>query len=189
VVQPTQTDAKAPGRITLTVRALIPTTAFLALILTSWGARSATVTLLDKEYSPVKNVPLNMPGEYVFHFRPEKNQEMTLLLEVQRSRGEPDRQKLTNLQLTIEATVQNQTGRTVCHAVGSPKNDVGADGADNWVLMTIGDEAAFWKRNCAEMKLNHSESYLVTIRVRDVDPKTPKIEVTPIFERSDNYVP
>jgi hypothetical protein len=55
--------------------------------------------------------------------------------------------------------------------------------------MTSGGEAAFWNRKCAEIKLKRSESYLVTIHVRDVDPKTPKIEVTPIFERSDNYVP
>jgi hypothetical protein len=103
------------------VRSLTRSTAFLALILTSWSARSATITLLGVEYSTVKNVPLNRPGEYVFHFRPEKNREMTLLLEVQGSRGEPDRQKLTSLQLKIEATVQNQAGRTVCHAVGSPR--------------------------------------------------------------------
>jgi hypothetical protein len=140
----------------------------------------------EKEYSPLENIPLNRPGEYVFHFRPKKSREMILLLEVQGSRGERDRRELTNLQMTIGVTVQNQAGRTVCDAKGSPRNDVGAD---NWVLMTTGGEAEFWNRNCAEIKLKRSESYLVTIRVRDVDPKTPKIEVTPIFEPSDNYAP
>jgi hypothetical protein len=165
---------------------LIRTAAFLALVLTSWSARSAAIAVHEKEYSPLENIPLNRPGEYVFHFRPKKSRAMILLLEVQGSRGERDRRKLTNLQMTIEATVQNQAGRTVCDAKGSPRNDVGAD---NWVLMTTGGEAEFWNRNCAEVKLKRSESYLVTIRVRDVDPKTPKIEVTPIFEPSDNYVP
>ncbi|HKB97318.1 MAG TPA: hypothetical protein VKD23_00895 [Terriglobales bacterium] len=40
-----------------------------------------------------------------------------------------------------------------------------------------------------EVTLKRAESYTLTVRVRDVDPKTPKIKVTPVFEGSDNYAP
>lgn len=138
------------------------------------------------EYHALQSFPLDQPGEHVFHFRQGQNGEMTLLLEVEGSRrGEQDRQELTHLGLTIEVALVNRKGHTVCHAVGSP-----ADGmsTDNWVVRTGHGEAAFWHNGCAEVKLQRSE-YTLTVRLRDVDPKTPKIMVIPVFERSDNYVP
>jgi hypothetical protein len=129
---------------------------------------------------------LNESGEHVFHFRADQNGEMTLLLEIEGSPGEPDRQKLTHLRMTMEAKLVNHAGHTVCQAVGSPKDGVSAD---SWVLRTSRGEAAFWHRNCAEIKLKRSESYLLTIRVREADPEMPKIKAIPVFEHSDNYSP
>jgi hypothetical protein len=80
----------------------------------------------------------------------------------------------------------NHAGHTVCQAVGSPTDGVSAD---NWVVRTSRGEAAFWHQSCTEIKLKRSEHYTLTVRLRDVDPKTPKIKATPIFERSDNYAP
>lgn len=138
------------------------------------------------DYPALQSFPLGQSGEHVFHFRQAQKGEMTLLLEVEGSRGERDRQELTHLQLTIEVDLVNHTRRTVCHAVGSPRDGMSTD---NWVLRTGHGEAAFWHNGCAEIKLKRSESYTLTVRIRDVDPNTPKIRVTPIFERSDNYVP
>src|SRR5260370_14877124 len=56
------------------------------------------------------------------------------------------------------------------------------------VLRTGHGEAAFWHNGCSEFKLKRSD-YTLTIRIRDVDPNTPKVAVTPAFERSDNYGP
>ena len=111
---------------------------------------------------------------------------MTLLLEVEGSRGERDRQELTHLNLTIEVDLADHTGHTVCHAVGSPRDGVSTD---NWVLTTGDGEAAFWHHGCAEIKLKRSESYTLTVRVGEVDPTTPKIKLIPILERSDGYRP
>jgi hypothetical protein len=112
---------------------------------------------------------------------------MTLLLEVEGPRhGERNRQQLTHLGLTIEATLVNQNGRTVCHAIGSPNDGMSND---HWVVRIGHGEAALGHRACAEIKLQRSRSYTLTVRLRDVDPSTPKIKVTPIFEHSDNFAP
>ncbi len=119
-------------------------------------------------------------------FRERRGGEMALLLRVEGPSGETARPLLTHLKTVIEATVQNRAGRTICRAAGSPIDSVSGDG---WVLATTGSQSYFWHRHCAEIKLKQSELYTLTILVRDVDPKTPKIEVTPSFERSDAFGP
>ncbi len=138
-------------------------------------------------HTQLQSFPLDQPGEHIFHFRQAQKGEMTLLLEVEGSRhGEQDRQELAHLGLTIEVTLTNHNGRTVCHAIGSPGDGMSND---HWVVTTSGGEAAFWHRGCAEIKLKRSESYTLSVRLQDVDPKTPKINAAPLFERSDNYLP
>ena len=112
---------------------------------------------------------------------------MTLLLEVEGPRhGERDRQELTHLGLTIEVKLIDHNGRIVCQAIGSPNDGMSND---HWVVAMGHGEAAFWHRGCTEIKLKRSESYTLTVGLRDVDPNTPKIKATPIFERSDNFAP
>jgi hypothetical protein len=138
------------------------------------------------EYPALSSIPFDQSGEYVVHFRERHNRDVTLLLEVAESKGESDRPELTHLQTIIEVTLVDQTGRTICHAVGSPKDGISKN---NWVLRTGRGDAAFWHNNCAEVKLRHSKAYTLTVRIRDADPKTPKIRLTPIFERSDDFGP
>src|SRR5690349_5811354 len=153
------------------------------------GSRSfgqAGVVAGNDEYPSLQSFPMDQSGEHVFHFRQTQSGEMTLLLQIEGPTGKEERQELTHLQTVVEVTLLNHAGRTICQAAGSPADGVRAD---NWVLRTSRGEAAFWHRGCAEIKLKRSESYTLTVRLRDVDPKTPKIKATPLFERSDNYVP
>ena len=148
-----------------------------------------TVVVLsgNTDESPVlPSIPFDQPGEYVFRFGQPRSREMTLLLEVEPFHGRSESQLLTHLRTTIEVKLVNHAGRTVCQAAGSPGEGIGND---HWVLRMGGGEAAFWHEGCAEMKLKRSESYTLTIRVRDVDPKTPKIRIHASFERSDDFGP
>ena len=112
---------------------------------------------------------------------------MTLLLDVVGSSGgETERRKLTHLQTIIEVTLINHTGHTVCHAVGSPTDGMSDT---SWVLRAGHKEAAFWHRGCAEIELKRNASYTLKIRIADVDPKTPRLRLTPILERSDDFGP
>jgi hypothetical protein len=116
----------------------------------------------------------------------DHSREMTLLLEVEGAKGESDRLELTHLRTVIEVTLVNRRGRTICRAEGPPKDGVTTT---NWVLRMGHDEAAYWHQNCTEIKLRRAESYTLTVRIHDVDPKTPRIRLTPILERSDNFGP
>ena len=108
---------------------------------------------------------------------------MTLLLEVEGSTHEQDRQRLTHLMITIEVTLLNHSGRTICHAAGSPRDGMSTD---NWVVQSGHGDAAFWHNGCSEIKLKRSE-YTLFVRIGDVDPNTTQITVTPAFERSDSF--
>src|SRR5215469_1167977 len=148
-------------------------------------AQTAAMPETD-EYHDLRNFRLDQPGKHVFHFRQTQRGEMYLLLEVQGPvRGERERQELTQLELTIEVALVNHKGQTVCHAVGSPRNGVTDD---SWIVTTGGGGAAFWHRSCTDIKMNRSQ-YTLTVLLRDVGPKTPKVIVTPIFARSDNFGP
>jgi len=165
---------------------LLATVLTYVCALESRSIAQPAATAETDEYPELQSFPLDQPGEHVFHFRQPQNGTMTLLLKIEGTSGEPDRQELTHLRTTVEVTLLNHAGRTVCQAVGSPTEGISAD---NWVLRTSRGEAAFWHRSCAEIRLKRSESYTLTVRLQDVDPKTPKIKATPFFERSDNYVP
>jgi len=138
------------------------------------------------ESPALPSIPFDQPGEYEFHFRQPRNREMTLLLEVEPFHGRSESQLLTHLKTTIEVKLVNHAGSTVCQAAGSPGEGIGND---HWVLRMGAGEAAFWHRGCAEVKLKRSESYTLTVRLRNVDPKTPKISVHASFERSDDFGP
>jgi hypothetical protein len=164
----------------------------LSMVLVCFYVSETSCTLLvaavfpPDEYSGLQSFSLDQPGEHVFHFRLAHSGEMTLLLEIEGAGGEADREKLAHLRMTIEAVLVNHNERNICRAVGSPRDGVTID---NWVVRASKDEVAYWHQKCAEIKVKRSESYTLTVRVRDVGPNTPKIRAIPIFERSDNYGP
>jgi hypothetical protein len=127
------------------------------------NARSATQSLTPprtpKGYRALQSFLLNQPGEHVFHFRQAQSREMTLVLEVEQSTGEPDRLELTHLRATIEATLFDSRRRNVCRAGGAIDDSVGPH---NWSLRTSRGEAAFWHQDCAAIKLKEAESYTLT---------------------------
>jgi hypothetical protein len=94
------------------------------------------------------------------------------------------RPELTRPRTTIESLLTDDHGRIVCNFSGMP-----AEGQTDrtWVLMSGGTQAAFWNWSCLHMPLEHTESYTLTIRVKDVDGNTPAIRLLPTIE-SDHAV-
>jgi hypothetical protein len=101
--------------------------------------------------------------------------------------------ELTNLSTRLEALLVDQNGREMCRAAGI----VSRNGpcatckipTDEWVLMLPGDKAAYWYENCLRMRLKPSDSYTLTLRIRAVDPKTPKINLIPALEGGQSELP
>jgi hypothetical protein len=129
-------------------------------------------------------IPLYMPGEYVFHFRGMPKEEMSLQLYAEEKSFDYEAE-LTHLGTTIEARLVDQNGHMVCEAVGSPlvgSRRYDADNPKGWVTMVGGDEAAYWSGNCLRLPLKPSDSYTLTIRIGDIDSKTPNINLIPTLE-------
>jgi hypothetical protein len=132
----------------------------------------------------MRPIPFNQPGEYVFHFRGIPNEDMSLQLYAE-GKSDQNREELTHLDTTLDALLVDQSGHVVCQASGMPR-----DGQNEhiWVLMS-GIDAAFWHWNCVHMPLKPSVSYTLTLRVSNVDPKTPQINLRPVLEGGQPDMP
>ena len=133
----------------------------------------------------MRRIPFGEPGEYVFHFRGAPNEEMSLQLYVE-GKGLANESEITGLKTNIEASLSDQSGRIICEADGSPSERI--DGR-SWVTMLGPDEAAYWNGNCLRMHLRPANSYSLTIRIRDIDPRTPRINLIPTLEGGQPDLP
>jgi len=132
----------------------------------------------------MRPIPFNQEGEYIFHFRGMPNEDMTLMLYAE-GKADQNREELTHLDTRLDALLVDQNGGIVCQASGVPRE---GQNEHIWVLMT-GSEAAFWHWNCVHMPLKSSVSYTLTIRISDVDAKTPNIRLLPVFEGGQPDLP
>jgi hypothetical protein len=132
----------------------------------------------------MRPIPFNKAGEYVFHFRGMPNEDMSLQLYAE-GKSDDNREELTHLDTTLDALLVDQNDRVVCQASGMPR-----DGQNEhiWVVMS-GVDAAFWHWNCVHMPLKPSVSYILTLRVRNIDPKTPNINLLPVLEGGQLEMP
>ena len=129
-------------------------------------------------------IPFYKPGEYVFHFHGLPKEEMTLQLYIE-GKSNDDREELTHLGTTLEAIFVDQRGRTLCQATGMARE---GQNEHIWVLMS-GQSAAFWHWNCVNMPLNPSDSYTLTLRISNVDPRTPRTNLVPVLEGGQPDLP
>jgi len=132
----------------------------------------------------MRRIPFYRPGEYVYHLRGLPNEEMSLQLYAE-GKSDKDRDELTSLGTTLDAVLSDQNG-VVCQASGKVRN---GQNESIWVLMSGGSEAAFWHWHCVHIPLKSSSSYTLTIRISDVDPNTPKINLLPVLEGGQPELP
>jgi hypothetical protein len=122
-----------------------------------------------------QKIPFYQAGEYVFHFRGAPHEELALELHAE-GKGSDNEAEL-RVKTIIEAVIVDQKGRSICQASGPPLEH--GQNPNGWVLMLGGDEAAYWHWNCTWVQFNTLDSYTLTLRIRNVDPKTPKINLVP----------
>jgi hypothetical protein len=145
----------------------------------------------------MRPIPFDQAGAYVFHFRGMPNEEMSLLLYTQGKKfiyagdyGHPpdDGYELTHLKTAIEANLVDSQGRTTCNATGLPLHGDLNGNPNGWILQG-GDPAAYYHANCLRVALKPSEFYTLTIKILDVDSKTPPIKLLPVLEGGQPDLP
>jgi len=122
-----------------------------------------------------RKIPFYQPGEYVFHFRGVPHEELALELHAD-GKGSDNEAEL-RVKTVLEASIVDQKGRSICQASGPPLEH--GQSPNGWVLMLGGDEAAYWHWNCTWVQFEPFDSYTLTLRIRDIDPKTPRINLSP----------
>jgi len=133
----------------------------------------------------LRKIPFYQPGEYVFHFHGMPKEEMALELYAE-GKGSRDEAEL-RVKTVLEASIVDQTGRSICQASGPPLEH--GQNPNGWVLMLGGDEAAYWHWNCVWFRFSPRDHYTMTLRIRDIDPKTPKINLVPILKGGQPDLP
>jgi hypothetical protein len=126
----------------------------------------------------MRAIPFYQAGEYRFHFRGVPDEEMSLLLDAG-GMTNGNREVLTHLGTTLDALLVDQNGRVVCKATGMPRE---GQNEHIWVVMSGGLEATFWHWNCVNMPLKPSASYTLDLRIANVDPKTPRVNLLPVIQ-------
>jgi hypothetical protein len=121
----------------------------------------------------MRPIPFYQSGEYVFHFRGIPNEEMSLELYAE-AKSNDNRSELTNLDTELEASLE-------CDASENKKRAPDDRHQSHWMLMS-GPFAAYWHRNCVSVRLKPSDSYTLTLRIKNVDPKTPRINLIPTLK-------
>lgn len=132
----------------------------------------------------MRRIPFYQTGEYAYHLRGLPNEEMSLQLYAE-GKSFANEAEITHIATNIEASLADQAGHLVCQASGSPL--IGAGKRDDrnprgWITMLSRDEAAYWNGNCLRLPLRPSDSYTLTIRIQNVDPNAPKIDLIPTLE-------
>ena len=115
-------------------------------------------------------IPLDKLAEYQYRFRglPSEN-DMSFLLNIAGKRGR-DRQELEILKTRIEASLTDSASHPVCTAFGVPGGAPWAEGqTEKWILETGPGHASFWHKNCVHFGTHHKQSYVLQVRIKDVD--------------------
>ena len=121
----------------------------------------------------MRPISFSEPGEYEFRFRGMPNEEMSLELYVGGGTIDDFRQ-LTHPQTALEAILVDQKGRIVCHGIGLPLHGDLNGRPNGWVLEAGPHDAAYYHMNCLRIQMNSHDSYILTLRIREVDPQTPR---------------
>ena len=105
-----------------------------------------------------------------------------------------DRKLLESLTTALAMELQDDKGNTVCSASGSLSESVRGtsvrDEHGKWrdIHWVLGDDA-FWNPSCTDIKVKHSRSYVLTVQLDHIDPRTPPVTLEPRIEGGGNEVP
>jgi hypothetical protein len=125
-------------------------------------------------------VPLNQPGEYRYSFaRLPAVEDMNFQLKVV-GEGGGGLRKLEELKTRIDVNLTNGAGKGVCSVSGSLRP---SENGAKWVILSDG-YSVIYSVDCLHFSTRPRTSYILLIRVNDVDPDSPNALITPMLEGS-----
>jgi hypothetical protein len=133
------------------------------------------ILFYPKHVVTFSEIPLFKTGEYQFRFKGVPSEELSLEFNVV-GKAWNDATQLTGLNTQIQATLADDRGRVICAASGSPTAGVEKE---KWILTYTSDSAAFYNLNCLNIQFRKNTSYVLKVRLDNVDSRSPKANLVP----------
>jgi hypothetical protein len=105
---------------------------------------------------------------------------------------------LESLTTVLAAELHDDKGNLVCSASGrlseslrgtSVQDEHGKWTDSHWVLAYGGGDSHFWSAACTDIKMKHRASYVLTVKLDQIDSRTPDKMLEPIIEGGGIEVP
>jgi hypothetical protein len=124
-------------------------------------------------------VPIDREGQYQYGFRglPTDDQ-MNLSLRVSGSGN--SRAELKSLRTVVAISLVPEKGAVICGFEG-PLGGISEDNPQ-WALESSFERESFFHSNCTDVGVRGDEAYILRIRVKEVDPRSPHTFLTPTLE-------
>jgi hypothetical protein len=146
-------------------------------------------------FSPKLRLNQNCDQTYQFHGVP--TDEMTVSFAVVPYNA-AERDLLKSLTTVLTAELRDDNGNLVCSASGplskslrgtSIKDEHGRRTDSQWVLAYSTGYGHFWNPACNNIKMKHRRSYVLTVKLGQIDPRTPDKMLEPTIEGGGNELP
>lgn len=146
-------------------------------------------------FSP--KLPLRLKGDQEYQFRGVPTDEMTLSFAVVPfDASQVDLLKWLTTVLSVE--MRDESGTVICSASGrlseslhgTSVQDAHGKWTDNhWILEYSATYGNFWNAACTDIKMDHRRSYVVRVKLDQIDPRTPDKVLAPKIEGGGNELP
>jgi hypothetical protein len=140
---------------------------------------------------------LRQEGDQTYQFRGVPTDEMTLSFAViPFDSSQVD--LLKSLTTVLSAEMRDERGNLICSASGplseslrgtSVKDEHGRWTDSHWVLGHSATDGNFWNAACTDIKMDHRRSYVLTVKLDQIDPRTPDQVLVPKIEGGGNELP
>jgi hypothetical protein len=140
---------------------------------------------------------LRQEGEQTYRFRGVPSDEMTVSFAVDPfDSSQVD--LLKSLTTVLSAEMRDENGNLICSASGhlseslggtSIKDEHGRWTDSHWILSHSATDGKFWNASCTDIKMNHRRSYILTVRLDRIDPRTPDQMLVPKIEGGGDELP
>jgi hypothetical protein len=146
-------------------------------------------------FSP--KLPLRLKGDQTYQYRGVPTDEMTLSFAVVPF-DVSQVHLLTSLTTVLSVEMRDEGGNLICLASGrlseslhgtSVKDTHGRWTDNHWILEYSATNGNFWNAACTDIKMDHRRSYVLTVKLDQIDPRTPDQVLIPKIEGGGNELP
>jgi hypothetical protein len=139
--------------------------------------RDSGVFTYYRYHAPLGDIPLATAGTYILRFSGLPSEHMALQFYVIGG-STANRHSLEDLSTELSVEIADTHGNILCSARATPAGTA----PDRWTLMSSDFDAAYWHEHCRSIPFRRRTEYVLTVAIRNVDPRSPQFSLTATLE-------